>query len=178
MNAPTSPKPRQPRPQRPKVATLPQWEALDHTHREVLNALGRLATLVEHLDGPGLDDEARRLATDICIFFDGSARSHHAAEERIVFPTLLASGDADLVHHVKRLQQDHGWLEEDWLELEPQLKAVAEGYNWYDLSMLQHAVPVFAALYEEHIALEESLIYPEARRRALGVVAGEGAAEP
>jgi len=28
-------------------------------------------------------------------------------------------------------------------------------------------LPVFTALYHEHIALEESLIYPEARRRRL-----------
>jgi hemerythrin-like domain-containing protein len=66
---------------------------------------------------------------------------------------------------VRRLQQDHGWLEEDWLELAPQLEAVANGYNWYDLAMLQHALPIFTELYREHIALEESLIYPEAKRR-------------
>jgi hemerythrin-like domain-containing protein len=172
MNTPTPRTPRKHRPARPPAPSLPQWEALDHTHREVIRVLGTLAQLVTHLDSNGLDDDARHLAAEVCDFFDGAARSHHAAEERIVFPALLASGDAELVHHVKRLQQDHGWLEEDWLELEPQLKAVSEGYNWYDLALLQHAVPVFAALYDEHIALEETLIYPEARRRALGVVPG------
>ena len=60
-----------------------------------------------------------------------------------VFPSLLTSGDAVLVQHVHRLQQDHGWLEEDWLELQPQLRAVVEGYNWYDLDFLRAAVPVF-----------------------------------
>ena len=58
-----------------------------------------------------------------------------------------------------------GWLEEDWLELSPQLQAVAEGYSWYELDTLRQAVEVFAGLYQEHIALEESLIYPEARRQ-------------
>jgi hemerythrin-like domain-containing protein len=118
-----------------------------------------------HLDSSGLDDDARRLAAEVCTFFDGAARSHHATEERIVFPALLASGDADLIHHVKRLQQDHGWLEEDWLELEPQLKAVAEGYNWYDPDVLRSAIPIFSELYREHIALEETVVYPASRRR-------------
>jgi hypothetical protein len=92
-----------------------------------------------------------------------------------VFPGLLASGDAELVQHVRRLQQDHGWLEEDWLELAPQLEAIGQGYNWYDLAMLRHALPVFTALYVDHIGLEESLIYPEAKRRQAALSAGEAA---
>jgi hemerythrin-like domain-containing protein len=71
----------------------------------------------------------------------------------------------ELTQHVLRLQQDHGWLEEDWLELAPHLQAVAEGYSWYELDTLRHSVGVFTALYHDHIALEESLIYPEAKRR-------------
>jgi hemerythrin-like domain-containing protein len=65
---------------------------------------------------------------------------------------------------VRRLQQDHGWLEEDWLELQPQLRAVVEGYAWYDLEFLRAAVPVFTELYRDHIALEENIVYPESRR--------------
>lgn len=30
--------------------------------------------------------------------------------------------------------------------------------------MLRHALPIFEALYLEHIALEESVVYPAARR--------------
>ena len=82
-----------------------------------------------------------------------------------MFPSLLDSGNAALVQHVRRLQQDHGWLEEDWLELQPQLRAVVEGYNWYDPDFLRAAVPVFAELYRDHIALEENVVYPESRRR-------------
>jgi hemerythrin-like domain-containing protein len=90
-------------------------------------------------------------------------RQHHADEEARVFPGLLASGDEELAHHVRRLQQDHGWLEEDWMALAPQLQAVAQGYSWYELDALRHGVGVFTTLYHEHIALEESMIYPEAR---------------
>jgi hemerythrin-like domain-containing protein len=144
---------------------MPELDALDKTHRQVMVVLGELAQLIEHLDRAGVDAQARKMAQDICKFFSGSARQHHADEERVVFPGLLKSTDTTLVQHVLRLQQDHGWLEEDWLELEPQLQAVAEGYSWYDLDTLRAALPVFEQLYRDHIGLEESLIYPEARRQ-------------
>jgi hemerythrin-like domain-containing protein len=80
-----------------------------------------------------------------------------------------------MIQHVRRLQQDHGWLEEDWRELSPQVEAIAKGYNWYDLAMLRLALPVFTALYKEHIALEESMVYPEARRRRQAELHGRDA---
>jgi hemerythrin-like domain-containing protein len=153
------------RPQRAPAPPLPPFEALDRTHRQVIEILKQFDQLIDHIDDNGPDDVARASAAEITAFFSENARQHHAEEERHVFPSLLNSGDAELVHHVKRLQQDHGWLEEDWLELAPQLEAIAQGYNWYDLAMLRSALPVFTALYQEHIGLEESLVYPEAKRR-------------
>jgi hemerythrin-like domain-containing protein len=142
-----------------------EFEALDTAHRDVLKILDRLAELIDHLDDNGVDDRAKELAANIVRFFNEHARQHHLDEERLIFPGLLASGDVTLVQHVQRLQQDHGWLEEDWLELEPQLDAVSKGYSWYDMGMLRAALPVFKALYLDHIDLEESLIYPEAKKR-------------
>ena len=156
---------RPPRPVRPALPTMPMFDALDATHRQVMLALERLKLLVEQLDAQGVTPSTRSTAADICQFFDESARAHHAAEEQFVFPSLLSSGDATLVKHVQRLQQDHGWLEEDWIELQPQLRAVAEGYAWYEPDYLRAAIPVFTELYREHIALEENIVYPESRRR-------------
>ena len=123
-----------------------------------------LRQLIDHLGEHGVDVPARQDARRICKFFAESARQHHADEESLIFPALVRQGDPAIIQHVLRLQQDHGWLEEDWLELAPQLQAVAEGYSWYELDGLRHAVEVFSSLYHEHIALEESLIYPEAKR--------------
>ena len=78
---------------------------------------------------------------------------------------MLAGSDAELAHHVRCLQQDHGWLEEDWRVLRPQLEAIAEGQSWYEPEMLRQGCEVFAALYLEHIALEESLIYPASKQK-------------
>ena len=143
---------------------LPSFESLDQTHRQMLAMLDQLIRLVDQLQASGIDANARALATEICQFFDDTARAHHAAEEQLVFPGLLDGDDADLVQHVRRLQQDHGWLEEDWLELGPHLRAVGEGQGWYDLDVLRSAIPVFADLYREHIALEETIVYPASRR--------------
>ncbi|MBL8306297.1 MAG: hemerythrin domain-containing protein [Rubrivivax sp.] len=154
------------RPTRPPVPAMPDFATLDRTHAAALEMLGAFERLLDELDERGSDEAAAQSARQILEFFSGPGRDHHAQEERQVFPGLLASSDAELVHHVKRLQQDHGWIEEDWRELSPQIEAIAAGYNWYDLPMLRAALPVFTALYHEHIALEESLIYPVAKRQA------------
>ncbi len=159
----------------PATPAAAEFEALDNCHREVLKTLDELARLIDHLEDNGVDTTAQALAADIVKFFNENGRQHHIDEEHMIFPGLLASGDAELMQHVQRLQQDHGWLEEDWLELEPQLEAISKGYSWYQLDGLRAALPVFKALYLDHIDLEESLIYPEAKRRQVALpAAGAG----
>jgi hemerythrin-like domain-containing protein len=161
-----TPRPARPaRPRRAAAPALPALDRLDRTHHDMVDRLAQLVALVSHLDTQGIDEAASRSAKALCKFFSETARSHHADEETLVFPALIRQGDPALIAQVLRLQQDHGWLEEDWLELSPQLQAVAEGYGWYELDGLRQAVEVFTNLYQEHIALEESLIYPEARRQ-------------
>jgi len=171
MATPTAPVAKN-RPARAPAPPLPPFEKLDRMHHRILEVLGQFQQLLDHLDENGADDVARASAAAIHAFFEGNGRVHHVDEERFVFPQLLTGGNAALVETVRRLQQDHGWLEEDWLELAPQIEAIAKGYNWYDLNMLRLALPVFTALYHEHIGLEESLIYPEAKRRQAALDAG------
>ncbi len=139
--------------------------ALDACHRRMLAVMDTLEELVATIDRDGVSSPVRALAAAVADFLSTTARLHHEDEERHVFPALLCSADAELVQSVLRLQQDHGWLEEDWLELEPHLQAIATGYGCCDMDTLRHGVAVLAALYRDHIALEESLIYPEARAR-------------
>lgn len=153
------------RPVRSAAPPLPTLDRLDRTHRQILRSLADMAGLVERLAGGGVDAEARHAAQSLCTFFAGHARQHHADEERVVFPELLAIGDAELTQHVLRLQQDHGWIEEDWFEIEPLLISIAQGYGTVDVDMLREMLQVFEALLREHIALEESLVYPIVRRR-------------
>ena len=141
------------------------FAALDDCHRRVLARVEELSGLVTAIEAGESNPALRTLAASIAQFFGNDARRHHEDEERHVFPPLLSSGNPELVDAVLRLQQDHGWIEEDWFELEPHVQAIATGYGSCDIDTLREGTAILAALYKEHIALEESLIYPEARAR-------------
>jgi len=85
----------------------------------------------------------------------------------------LASGNAELAQAVRTLQQDHGWIEENWIELAPQLRAIAVGNDWIDAAEFQHDVEVFLELCNGHIALEETLVYPAAKEHLTAAEAAE-----
>lgn len=145
--------------------STPGFEALDACHRQIHVHLTELAELAKHMEAVGVDAKAQTMAQRIESFFSGTSRQHHLEEERNVFPPLLISGNQELATAVRTLQQDHGWIEENWLELAPLLRAIADGSNWYQDAEFQHAVEVFVELCTGHIALEETLIYPESKAR-------------
>jgi len=147
------------------------FEALDACHRQIHTHLADLAEMVQHMEANGVDAATQQQAAAIEAFFSGTSREHHAEEERNVFPPLLASGNTELVAAVRTLQQDHGWIEENWIEIAPRLRAIATGSNWVDPAEFQQYVEVFLALCHGHIALEESLIYPESKARWAQAVA-------
>ncbi|MEI8324278.1 MAG: hemerythrin domain-containing protein [Betaproteobacteria bacterium] len=147
------------------------FDALDACHQQIQRHLANLSALAQQIEADGVNAQAQQTAADIEAFFSATARQHHQEEEKSVFPALLSSGDADLASAVRSLQQDHGWIEENWLELAPQLRAIALGNSWYDSAEFQHGVQVFLELVGDHIALEESLIYPESKARWAQVLA-------
>lgn len=154
------------------------FEAMDSCHQQMLTHLTELAALAQHIEAEGVDATARRQAGAIESFFSHTSRQHHADEEKHVFPSLLAGGSAELVTAVRTLQQDHGWIEENWIELAPELRAIASGNTWIDPAEFQHNVEVFLALCRDHIALEETLIYPAAKAHRDRLLAKRLAAEP
>jgi hemerythrin-like domain-containing protein len=143
------------------------FDALDACHRDTLVSLRQLEALAAALDGSPLAPAERAVAAGLISFFGEVSRQHHEDEERHVFPKLLAGPDAELAGHVRRLQEDHHWLDADWNELAPQLDALAHGYAGVDIDVLREGVAVFAALSQEHVELEESCIYPQARKQAV-----------
>ncbi len=139
------------------------FKALDACHVQIADHLMRLEALMDRYESRGTDAATQAEARAIEAFFSSTSRQHHRDEETLVFPELLASPDAELVATVRVLQQDHGWIEEDWLALAPRLRAVAGGQSDVDPAELRHTAQVFTDLVREHIELEESLIYPEAK---------------
>jgi hypothetical protein len=149
----------------PDVAPAGWPDVLDLCHRQTIYSLGKLAALVSRLAADGADAEAQALAAEVFEHFAVGLRRHHQDEEASVFPELLTHGDPLAARLVRRLRQDHAWLEEDWLELSPQLDAVANGQASFDVDLLREGSLIFSALLHDHIALEESVIYPSARAR-------------
>jgi iron-sulfur cluster repair protein YtfE (RIC family) len=141
------------------------FNALDACHRQTFSMLDELSALVTKLEHDGLDAESRVRAAKIAAFFSTTAREHHEDEERHIFPALVKGAKPEIVQAVLRLQQDHDWLEEGWFEIAPHVQAIAAGRASYDIETMREGVAVLAALYHDHIELEESFIYPEARAR-------------
>ncbi|MDO9073050.1 MAG: hemerythrin domain-containing protein [Rubrivivax sp.] len=157
MSATTARRPARPR--HPAVPLLLAPELMDKTHREIAQVLDHMERLAQLLPLPAQHAQTAVLAAQACDFFNGPARAHHEAEETQVFPGLLAGHDAAVRAQVQRLQQDHNWIEEDWLELEPHLQAVARGEGPRDVEFLRPALAEFTALYREHLAVEEALLH-------------------
>jgi len=143
------------------------FEFLDGAHREIQANLVRLHALIDAIESSGLNLDNRETARRVLDYFNGEARQHHLDEEKHIFPALLASQDAQVVQTTEHLIQDHGWLEENWIQIAPSLEAATLGNLWFDPAELRHALEVFEALYLDHILLEESIAYPEARKRLL-----------
>lgn len=150
---------------RPDTPAPEGFGFLDSCHQELVVRLQDLKTLAHTLVTEGSTAETRRQAKALQDWFNATARHHHLDEERHVFPALLSSQNPELVQATERLIQDHGWLEADWCEIEPSLSAAAAGQGWFDPLVLNHAIDVFTQLYLDHMNLEESLAYPEARQR-------------
>ena len=138
---------------------------LDAYHGQVRHHLDRLASLASRVENAPLSDEDSAEACAIEAFFSGSMRDHHLVEEAAVFPALLDSPDPELVTLVRTLMQDHGWIEQNWLEIAPQLRAIAQGHHWIDPAEFLHGAEVFLELSYGHTALEDAVIHAQVRER-------------
>lgn len=134
---------------------------LEACHERLHRMLALLARLREHLGPHGADAQAQQAARDVMRYFDQAAPQHHRDEELHVFPPLLLQGDAAVVAVVRRLQADHERMEGDWAAARQVLQAIVEGQA--PRSAQEPALTGFAALYEQHVADEEQIVYPAAQ---------------
>ena len=117
-------------------------------HERVERSLLLIERLLAHVAQHGADAQARDAAKDVMRYFDLAAPQHHEDEERHVLPALRAQGQRALAD---QLAADHVTMTQAWQGLRPWLAAIERGD-----ATLAHDAPRFAALYREHIALEES----------------------
>lgn len=141
------------------------FEMLVSCHERVQRSLRLLLRLGEHLQAHACDEPARQAARDVLRYFDRAAPLHHQDEEQHVFPRVLTAGDVALVATITRLQADHATMEAQWQAVRGDLERIADDRDG-STRLADGSLTVwqgFAALYSEHIALEEAQVYPAAQ---------------
>lgn len=149
----------------PGVGFEQPFEMLAACHDRVRQSLALLARLLAHWQMHGADTAARSAAADVWRYFEIAAPQHHLDEERHVVPRLQASTDPALQAAAARLLADHGLFQGLWLRLGPALQALRDGAEpapgWMDDARAfidRHQGP------DGHLALEDGLVFPAARR--------------
>jgi len=134
-------------------------------HQLIRKQCANLEILAHDLTRFRADNFARNRAAMIVQFFDGDALAHHAEEELILFPRLLAldidsAERAELVALLDVLARDHLALHEIWQPLRQSLLNIAAGKTeWIDAD-----VTTFSTLHHHHLHKEDSSVLPFARR--------------
>ncbi len=142
------------------------FEMLLECHQRVEHMLTLLARLGAHLPVHGADEQARQAACDVMRYFDQAGPAHHEDEERHLLPVLAQSGEPELRALATRLHDEHETMLGQWFSLRNDLQAIADGRVDQALAAAAAARrDTFAALYRNHIEVEESAAYPAARSR-------------
>lgn len=140
-------------------------EMITACHHRVEKQCATLRRLVPHLARHGADADARSAAIAVMRYFDTAAKDHHADEETDLFPALIesmAGSDAVCLRElIDALVADHRVLEAHWRRLRMRLQAIAAGEP---TQLASDDVEPLIALYERHIAREESELLPMAAR--------------
>ena len=149
--------------QSPAVGFEQPFEMLQACHERVQRSLDLLRRLTAHIDAHGHDAASRSAAADVLRYFDLAAPLHHEDEELHVFPALAASPDAGVRQAIATLRDDHRRMAERWSRARLVLLA------WRDQPQppapdeaVRATLKAFGDVYDAHIALEESLVYPAA----------------
>lgn len=151
----------------PGVGFEAPFEMLTACHERVERMLDLLSRLQVHLTEQGCDEQARSAAVDVLRYFDLAAPQHHLDEELHVFPAVLALQAQPLRQLVERLQREHLEMERLWALVRQTLERVthADAQSWISLNDADKAaMAAFAAIYQDHIRDEESLVYPAAQQ--------------
>ncbi|MDE3200172.1 MAG: hemerythrin domain-containing protein [Acidobacteriota bacterium] len=134
---------------------------LKDCHRRIEHFLGVLCLVAENALSRTLQPEERSAAEAALHYFHVGGRRHTADEEESLFPRLTAHGaTADL----ENLQHDHDEAEKLHVNVE-QLYTTwfsTGSLSEQDQQQLLSATSRLRALYAEHIALEDNVIFPRA----------------
>jgi iron-sulfur cluster repair protein YtfE (RIC family) len=137
-------------------------------HRRIEMFLGTLKAVAAKIADPPAEDTARALESAL-RYFHQAAPNHTADEEESLFPRLRQLHNVEVAAAFSKLEQ----LEEDHRRaavLHAKVERLGVQYlSTWRLSAsgaetFYKAVAALASLYEEHIAAEDTLIFPLAAR--------------
>jgi hemerythrin-like domain-containing protein len=138
------------------------FDMLRACHEKVQRMLRLLLRLQSYLRTQGNDAQAQQAAVDCMRYFDLAAPLHHQDEELHVFPMTAVAEDKSVRDASAQLIAQHRAMESAWSTLRSDLLILvqAEPPSTGFSNLNEGSVAAFVALYKQHIAIEEDLIYP------------------
>jgi hemerythrin-like domain-containing protein len=138
------------------------FELLSACHDRVRRTLFLLVRLQDHVNNHGVDEQARKAASDVLRYFNIAAPAHHEDEERHVVPALQESEDPALRAAANRILIDHARIRSAWSDLAPFLQQVEAGHRPERQRFVQ-AVDRFLRVHEDHLDMEDNVAFPGAK---------------
>ena len=141
---------------------------LSDCHRCIEMFLGTLQAVAEVIDRPATDDVAQALETAL-RYFSQAAPKHTADEEESLFPRLRQVANPEVTTALSRLDA----LEEEHRRADPlhadmeQLGVkylLVKSLSSHEVERFRAAIRDLRAMYERHIGVEDSVIFPLAAR--------------
>ncbi|MBS1807361.1 MAG: hemerythrin domain-containing protein [Acidobacteria bacterium] len=142
---------------------------LSDCHRRIEKFLNLLLTVTKQMQGQQLNDEYRTAFATALRYFREGAPKHTRDEEDSLFPRLHQAADAQaqqVLSRLEELQQDHTVAETGHRTVE------ALGSRWLtdgsltgeDAQALTEVLELLHTLYQRHIVIEDTEVFPLAGR--------------
>jgi hemerythrin-like domain-containing protein len=141
---------------------------LSDCHRRVEMFLGMLGAAANKLE-EGSNDETRRLLESALHYFAHAAPKHTADEEESLFPRMRRLSKPEITSALETLaslEEEHRWAEPLHAEVEQVGKKYLTGATLSpdEVAGFRQSVARLAAMYANHIRVEEDLVFPLAAR--------------
>jgi hemerythrin-like domain-containing protein len=141
---------------------------LEDCHKRILHFIKTVCALAESASAPLSSAERDSLERSLRYFREAAPR-HNADEEESLFPVMRRHADAqrsEMSARLASLANDHRWAEELHCEMD------AIGCRWLaagalrpnDRARLRSLAHSLSRFYAQHIAVEETELFPAARR--------------
>jgi hemerythrin-like domain-containing protein len=137
---------------------------LTDCHRRIEHFLHILCLVVGRARGRSMSEEETRAVEAALDYFQVGGRRHNADEEESLFPRLRAGSSAKELEELGGLEGDHqqaGALHTEIEELYRRWIA-ANSLSAEEENRLTSAAEQLRRLYEEHIRIEERVVFPRA----------------